>query len=375
MKRLLRLITASMLIFSLLLVGCGKNQNNSSNSNQDSKDKPLKIVLLINGTLGDKSFFDSANNGMELIKKEYGSKVETKTIEMTYDQSKWEPTLQDVSEQDWDIIILGTWQMTEYLEKIAPQNPDKKYIIFDTSVDYSKGNLSNVYSIEYKQNEGSFLAGALAAKITTSNMPNANDKKIIGFLGGMDIPVINDFLVGYIQGAKYVDKDIKVAISYIGDFADSAKGKEMAMAQYDQGADIGFNVAGQAGLGQLDAAKEKKKYAIGVDSDQASIFSSDSEKANLIVTSVLKRIDNSLLRAIKMHMDGTLKYGQAETLGLKEECIGFAENEYYQKIVPEEYRKFINELKDKIMNGQITVDTAFGMDTNKLNEIRNSVKP
>lgn len=378
MRKIIVFAVILSLMFIFGLTGCGKNSEVSKEQTTvaDSKEKPLKIVLLINGTLGDKSFFDSANHGMELIKQEYGDKVITKVIEMSYDNSKWEPTLQDVSEQDWDIIIVGTWQMAEYLEKIAPQYSEKKYIIFDTSVDYAKGDLSNVYSILYKQNEGSFLAGALAAKIANSNMPLVTGKKLIGFLGGMDIPVINDFLVGYIQGAKYVDKDIKVAISYIGDFSDSAKGKELALAQYQQGVAIGFNVAGQAGLGQLDAAKEMNRYVIGVDSDQAMLFAeSDPAKANLIVTSMLKRVDNSLVRAIKLYKEGTLKFGQAEALGLKEDAVGLADNEYYRKLVPEEIRQYIEELKLKIINGEIKVDSALGMDTNKLNEIRNSVKP
>jgi basic membrane protein A len=370
-----------VLILSLLLSGCGSSQQSQQNQGQSQqsgqeqpKEKPLKIVLLLNGNLGDKSFFDSANHGMELIKQELGA--ETKVIEMGYDQTKWEPTLVDVSEQDWDIIIVGTWQMQEILEKVAPQYPDKKYFIFDSSVDYTKGKLDNVYSIQYKQNEVSFLAGVVAAKVTTSNMPLANPQKIIGFLGGMDTPVINDFLVGYIQGARYVDPDIKVAISYIGDFSNAAKGKEMALAQYNLGADIGFNVAGQAGLGQLDAAKEKNKYAIGVDSDQAMIFKdSDPAKANLIVTSALKRVDNSLLRAVKMYKEGKLVFGKAENLGLSEEAVGLADNEFYEKLLSEDIRKEVKDLADKIASGEIKVDTAFGMDTAKLNELRNSVKP
>lgn len=371
-----------VLVLSLLLSGCGGSQQSQQNQGQSEqqsgqeqpKEKPLKVVLLLNGNLGDKSFFDSANHGMELIKQELGA--ETKVIEMGYDQTKWEPTLVDVSEQDWDIIIVGTWQMTEILQKVAPEYPDKKYFIFDSSVDYSKGNLNNVYSILYKQNEVSFLAGVVAARVTNSKMPLANPQKIIGFLGGMDTPVINDFLVGYIQGARYADPDIKVAISYIGDFSNAAKGKEMALAQYDLGADIGFNVAGQAGLGQLDAAKDKNKYAIGVDSDQAMIFKdSDPAKANLIVTSALKRVDNSLLRAVKMYKEGTLQFGKSEELGLKEEAVGLADNEFYEKLLPEEVRKEVEDLANKIASGEIKVDTAFGMDTAKLNELRNSVKP
>lgn len=334
----------------------------------------LRVALLINGTLGDRSFFDSAANGMEIIKKELG--VRTKVIEMSYDPSKWEPTLADVSDMNWDIIIVGTWQMTEYLEKIAAQHPEKKYIIFDTSVDYSKGNLDNVYSILYKQNEGSFLAGALAAMVTTSDLPLANDDKYIGFLGGMDIPVINDFLVGYIQGAKYVEPGIKVAISYIGDFADSAKGKEMALAQYNLGVDVGFNVAGQAGLGQIEAAKDAQRYAIGVDSDQALLFEENApEKSELILTSMMKRVDNSLVRAIKLYQEGKLEFGKAEALGIKEGAVGLADNKYYQMLVTDEMRDTLSELKEKIESGEIKVESAIGMSNERLDEIRNSVRP
>ena len=336
---------------------------------------PLKVALLLNGTLGDKSFFDSAANGMTLIKKQFGAAVTTKTIEMGYDQTKWEPTLIDISDGDWDVIIVGTWQMTEALQRVAKEYPKKKYIIFDTSVDYKLG-LSNVYSITYKQNEASFLAGALATLVTKSTMPLANKDKTIGFLGGMDIPVINDFLVGYIQGAKYIDKDVKVAISYIGSFDDSAKGKEMALAQYRQGADIGYNVAGQAGLGQLDAAKDVNRYAIGVDSDQAALFlTSDPAKAKLITTSVLKRVDNSLLRAIELTIKGTAPYGKEEVLGFSEQCVGLAKNDIYTSVVPKAIRDQLDKIEKDIVSGKIKVDTAIGMDSAALNTLRNSVKP
>lgn len=370
MKKYLLVVLAAA---ALLSASCAKKEAPSPAAAPEAKK--LKVVLLLNGTLGDKSFFDSAANGMAMIKAEMGDKVETKTIEMAYDQSKWEPTLIDVSEGDWDVIVLGTWQMTEALQKVAKEHPDKKYVIFDTEVDYKLG-LPNVYSILYSQNEASFLAGALGAYVTTSSMPLANKQKVIGFLGGMDIPVINDFLVGYIEGAHYVDKDIKVAISYIGSFDDSAKGKEMALAQYAQGADIGYNVAGQAGLGQLDAAKDVKRYAIGVDSDQAAIFAtSDPAKADLITTSVLKRVDNSILRAIQMHVAGTAPYGKSETLGFAEACVGLARNDIYAKVVPADIRAKLDDIEKKIVAKEIKVGSAFGMSTEALNTLRNSVKP
>jgi basic membrane protein A len=319
----------------------------------------LRVVLYVNGTLGDKSFFDSANRGVQRAVKELG--ITAKTIEGGYDPARWEPDIAQLSEGPWDIIIAGTWQLQEILEKLAPQNPKKKYITYDTSVTYSKGGLDNVYSILYKQNEGSFLVGALAAMITSSKMPLANPQKVIGFLGGMDIPVINDFKVGYEQGANYIDPAVKVLVSYAGSFSDSAKGKELILAQYDQGADIAFNVAGETGLGLLDAAKEKNRYAIGVDSDQYLLFKeSDPEKASHIVVSMLKNVDYSLFRAIKGTMDGTIKYGEAEALGIKEGGVGISDNENYRKLVPASMRNKVKELEQRILKGQIKVDTAFG---------------
>lgn len=374
MKKLVSLLVALVMVLSLGLMGCGNSGSDSSNKEEgtNSKDK-LKVVCLINGNLGDKSFFDSADNGMKMINEKLG--YDTKVIEMGFDKTKWEPTLQDVSEEDWDVIIVGTWEMKDYLEKIAPEHKDKKYIIFDTSVDYGKGNLDNVYSIEYRQNEGGFLAGALASQVTASNMPNVNPEKKIGFLGAMDSPIINDFLVGYIQGAQYIDPETKVAISYVGNFEDTAKGKEMCLAQYNQGVDIGFNVAGQAGLGQLDAAKETSKYAIGVDSDQYALFEEkDPAKAALITTSVLKRVDNSLLRAMELLKDGKLPLGTTETLGLKEKAIELADNANYEKVISEEMRNKVAELRTKIENGEIKVDTSIGMDKAKLDQMRDSAK-
>ncbi len=365
-------VILGMMVLVLFLGSCSKKVEET----MKPEEEVLKVVLILNGTLGDKSFFDSADNGLNLIEQKYGDKVEVKTIEMSYDETKWEPTLLDVSEEDWDIVVMGTWQMTEMLQEYAPEYPNKKYIIFDTSVDYSLPDMGNVYSIVYKQNDASFVAGALAASVTSSDMPLSNDENIIGFLGGMDIPVINDFLIGYIEGAQYVEPDTKVAVSYIGSFDDSAKGKEMSLAQYSLGADIGYNVAGQAGLGQLDAAKDVSRYAIGVDSDQAAIFTtSDPEKAKLITTSVLKRVDNSILRAIDLHIAGKAPWGEVEVLGFQEEAVGFAENDIYMEIVPEEIRNEMKKIESMIINGEIVVSSAFGMSSEDLNSVRNSVKP
>lgn len=361
-KKVLSLLIIFTLVFSL--AACNKNEVKENKA--EKSDEPLRVALLINGTLGDKSFFDSANRGLEMAKKEFGDKFEFKTVEMTLDETKWLPTLYDYSDDgSWDIIIVGTWQMVEPLEEVAPKYPDQKYIVFDENVDYSTGDFDNVYSILYKQNEVSFLAGVIAARLS--------ETKTIGFLGGMENPVINDFLIGYIQGAKYVEDDIKVVTSFVGNFDDTPKAKDLALAQYQQnGVDVGFNVAGLAGLGQIDAAQEVGKLAIGVDSDQALVLGEPT--ANHIPTSALKNVDQSILRAVKMEYEGKVPYGEIDNLGIAENGVGIADNEYYQKLVPEEVRKEVEELSEKILNGEIKVDTAFGKTNEEIQAIKDSVK-
>ena len=174
--------------------------------NKESNGKKLKVTLLVTGSFGDKAFNDSAQAGMKKIQKELSDKAEVTMVEMGNDKTKFEGAMQDASESDADLIITGLWDMKEITEKIAQEYPEKKYILFDTAVDYTVGDLSNVYSMSYKQNEGAFLAGVLAAGVTKSSMPYANEDNIIGFVGAKDTAaVINDSAVGYIQGAKFMD--------------------------------------------------------------------------------------------------------------------------------------------------------------------------
>lgn len=362
-------ILISVLMCMMVFAGCAKSNSAASGQSGNSSKKTLKVALLIPGNLGDKSFFDAANKGLTRIKSELGA--ETKVVEMGTDQTKWEPTLKDFSDGDWDIIISGN-AASDILNSVAKQYPDKKYINFDSAVTTAS---SNVYSVSYKTNQVSYLAGVLAGMVTKSDMSLANKDNVIGFLGGMDIPGINDFLVAYIQGAQYVDPDVKVITSYAGSFTDPAKGKEISEAQYDSKADICFNVAGGTGLGLIDAAAEKNKYAIGVDSDQAMIYkSTDPNKASHILSSAVKNIDQVLVDAVKKYQAGTLTYGTVESLGLKENAVGLAKNEYYNAL-PQSIKDKIDEAASKISSGEIQVKSGFAMTTEQVKQYRDSVKP
>ncbi|MEK4995145.1 MULTISPECIES: BMP family ABC transporter substrate-binding protein [Paenibacillus] len=376
-----KVLSLLLLMVMVLVTACGNNtSNNGSSANTGSNaaeggetgagDK-LKVVLLIPGTLGDKSFFDSANNGLQKVKDELGAV--TKVVEMGVDKTKWEPTFNDIASEDWDVIISGGSEITEMFNATAELYPDKKFINYDTDIDEAPDNM---YNMSYATNEVSFLAGAVAALATQSDMPNATPENVIGFVGGMDIPGINAFLVGYIQGAQYVDPDVKVAVSYAGDFVNPAKGKELSLIQYNSGVDVIFNVAGGTGLGIFDAAKEKKKYAIGVDSDQAMLINdTDSEKANLIVTSSIKKIDTAILGAVKRLQEGTLEMGKRDVLSFVDDGVGIAENDIYKNVFPADLQAKVEEVKQKLINKEVKVDNAMGMETAEVEAIRNAVKP
>lgn len=376
-KKMFALLLMAVMV---LVTACGNNTSGNGNAvnsgtnaegGEAAAGDKLKVVLLIPGTLGDKSFFDAANSGLQKVKDELGA--ETKVVEMGADKTKWEPTFNDIAAEDWDVVISGGSEITEMFNATAEANPDKKFINYDTDIDEAP---ENMYNMSYSTNEVSFLAGAAAALATQSDMPNANPENVIGFLGGMDIPGINAFLVGYIQGAQYVDPDVKVAVSYAGDFVNPAKGKELSLIQYNSGVDIIFNVAGGTGLGIFDAAKEKTKYAIGVDSDQALLLKdTDSEKANLIVTSAIKKIDTAILGAVKKLQDGTLEMGKRDVLGFVEDGVGIAENDIYKDVFPADLQAKVEEVKQKLINKEVTVDNAMGMETAEVEAIRNAVKP
>lgn len=362
-KRLLSVFAIAVMTVSML-AGCGSSTDKSADTNnnnaattEETGDK-LKVSLLVTGSFGDKAFNDSAQEGMEKIKAELSDKCDVEMIEMGNDKTKFEGSLLDASDSDADVIIVGTWDMKEILETVAPQYPDKKYIIFDTDVDYSLG-LENVYSMSYKQNEAAFLAGVLAAGVTTSDMEFANEEAKIGFIGAKDTAaVINDSAVGYIEGAEFMNPDIKVLVSYVGSYTDSATAKELALTQYSNGADCVFVAAGPASVGVIEAGAESQKYVIGVDSDQALAYEG-KEEANYIISSAIKGVGISLYNSIEKDLEGELPYGTYEQLGLKEGAVGLAENEIYTSTVPEDIRANVDAAEEKILNGEVTVSTAY----------------
>lgn len=324
---------------------------------------PLRVTHIVNGTLGDRSFFDSAQAGLELAVKDLG--IQLKTIELGNDMTRWEAGIDDAMADvdNYDVIILGGSLVVDYVTARADQYPDKKIIFHDEPIDFSKCPCANVYNAIYAQNEGSYLAGVYAAAmLKEGNLTGLANRSTIGAVGGIDIPVINDFIVGYEQGAKSVTPEMTVLRQYIGGdnpWDNPAKGKEIALAMYDQGADIVFNIAGGSGKGLIEAGRDRGRYVIGVDSDQW-LFTKDTDPAaaNQILTSMIKNVGATLYRALKLEIAGELSYGITEVVGIPEGAIGLAKNEYFQSVTPESVLKTLEQAEADVTNCKVKVATT-----------------
>jgi len=325
-----------------------------------------KVGLMIPGNLGDKSFFDASFRSIEPIKEQLG--VDVDYVEAGVDTSKYYPALVDMCEKGYDLILTISSNNDDALVQVAEEYPDQKFINLD---DEMAEPPANVYIMGTKNNEMSFLAGAAGA-LKAGEL--GEDK--IGFVGGMDIPGINEFLVGYIEGAQAVNPDIKVATSYVGSFTDTAKGKENALLLYNSGLSVIFAAAGQSGLGVIDAAVAQGKFVIGVDSDQAeALKDSKPEMANVVITSAIKNIPENAVKAVDRAMKGEIPYGTREVFGIAEGAVGIAENEFYEKLLSEEDRKQVEELKGQVVAGEVEMTPTTGITTDKVNEIREAVRP
>lgn len=248
------------------------------------------------------------------------------------------------------MVIAGTFDMTAYIAELAPQYPDVKFIDFDDTPDFTKCDCKNVLGVQYTTSSAGYLAGWAAAKISKTG--------ILGTIIGMEFPTVTDFKVGFDQGALAANDKIQILNAVAGTFNDPAKGKEMALAQINQGADIIFPIAGGTGIGSLQAVKDAGKLAVGVDSDQAAIFATtDPAQADVIFTSVEKKVGRSLYLALKGTIDGTQEYGKRELLGLKDGAVGISKNAQYEKLVPADVRAEVDAIEAKIVAGEIVVNT------------------
>ncbi|GLQ53278.1 BMP family ABC transporter substrate-binding protein [Devosia nitrariae] len=285
----------------------------------------------------DKSFNEAAYNGAVRWKEETGGNF--LELELQNDAQR-EQALRRFASQGANPIVMAGFMWTAALEAVAPEFPDTNFVVIDTVVDQP-----NVQSIMFDEHTGSFLVGALAAmKSETGN---------VGFVGGMDVPLIHRFYCGYAYGARAVNPDIELQEAYTGTtpaaWNDPVTAGELAKAQMDAGADIVFAAAGGSGLGVLQAMADAGKYSIGVDSNQNHLHPGS------VLTSMLKRVDNAVYTAfVEAGDDATFKPGRID-LGLADEGVGYALDENNADLITDEMQTEVEELKAGVIDGSIEV--------------------
>ncbi|MGV7208685.1 BMP family protein [Oxalobacteraceae bacterium A2-2] len=298
-------------------------------------DPKLGIVYDAGGKF-DKSFNQSAFEGASRFKKETG--IDFKEVQASSD-TQAEQVLRGLARKNLDLIASIGFAQQAAVQKVAKEFPKVRFVLIDG---VAPG--ANINSITFKEEEGSYLVGVAAAM--------ASKSKKIGFIGGVDIPLIRTFACGYSQGAKAVNPKIEVSANMVGTSAqawnDPAKGGELARSQFDRGVDVVFAVAGGSGLGTLQTAKEKGKLAIGVDSNQNSLYPGS------ILTSMVKRVDNAVYDSFMQMKNGTWKAG-VTAKGLKEGGVDWALDENNRKLITPEIEKRVIGARKDIIDGKIKV--------------------
>jgi basic membrane protein A len=321
----------------------GGGSSSASGSGGSSPSGTFGAAFMVPGSLGDLGFFDSAEAGMKRAKSDLGAT--TKTIEGGDNNTQaWVNDLQNLAKTGtYNVIVTGGDQVSDQLTQVSKQFPKQKFIMFDAEV---KG--ANIASITFRQNDVSFLAGVLAALVSedSTDYPMSGDGKNVGIVGGQDIPVINDFIVGFEAGAKAVDPNITIQKSYVGSWTDSATGYSQAASMYSKGADVIFAAAGGSGLGVLKAAKDKKKYAIGVDSDQNNLY------PGYILASALKNVDNAVFDLLKKAKAGDLVTGKTYVYGIPNNGVDLKLD---TDLVKSATSAKLKEYSDKVASGAIKV--------------------
>lgn len=298
--------------------------------------------MIAQGGLGDKSYNDLANSGFKSAVAKTG--VDGRAIESNDVVAQAEPILQRATQSRFGLIVDLEFSHGEALQKVAKANPKTQYALVNVPV---KG--ANTTSVLFQEQEGSYLAGVLAARLTTQKGDRLNPKPIIGVIGGTKSTGIDKFLVGYIQGARDTAPDVRVLTAYANDFADPSKGKQIAESMYDRGADIVYHVAGGTGAGVIEAAKDRGRYAIGVDTDQ------DGTAPGSVLTSMVKRTDLAVARLVEDYAAGKLQGGETRNLGLKDDGVGLSAMKYTKQDVPDDVMADVEAARTGIIDGSVKV--------------------
>lgn len=353
-KELRRLRFSALLlgVMALSAAGCAEKAESgggatsagaTSAAGGSAGGKALRAAVITDvGGVGDKSFNMMAWNGLQKAQKELGYQVqlvESRTL------ADYEPNIRKMADQGYDVIITVGYALRDALEKAAPEYSGIKFVIVDDEVP----NAANVQGLKFREEEGSFLVGALAGGMTK--------KDKVGFVGGMEIPLIKRFEAGYRAGVQTLKPGAEVLVKYTKSWEDVAKGTELANIVFAQGADIIYHASGKCGLGVIQAARERGPgfWAIGVDADQDYLGTADPERPappSRVLTSMMKHVDEAVFLACQEVKEGHFSPG-TRNLGLKEGGISMSPLTYTKSDIPAELLQRIDALKQQIIDGKL----------------------
>ncbi len=341
MRRPLHLLALLLLVASCVFVAaCGDDEEPAQSGNgQSSEGTPaaekIKVGLVTDiGGLNDRSFNQLANEGLERAKSELG--IEGRVV-ISEQNSDYVPNLASLAQQKYDLVIGVGFLMAEAMNTAASQFPDTKFAIIDVDATTLESKPTNVAGLLFKEQEAGYLVGYMAGLFAKDN-----DGSAVSSVGGEKIPPVDRYIAGYQAGAKAANPDIETPNEYSQDFVDQAKCKELALNQISQGSVVVFQVAGQCGLGVLDAAKEESKQAIGVDADQGYL-------GEQVMTSALKKVDVAVFEAVKAVQDDSFKGGANTVFDVKSGGVGIGET----NAEGSKYSEQVQEVQDQIASGEL----------------------
>ena len=327
-KKIATIAMAGIMTASFL-TGCGSNTESTNNGS----DKLTVAMVSDVAGINDQSYNQSAWEGLERAKKELG--IEIKYLESQQD-SDYATNVETLADEEVDLIIGVGSKLADTIKDAAENYPDQKFAIIDETYDEIP---SNVKSVLFESEQASYLVGLIAGKMS--------ETKNVGFIGGLDIPVINTFKYGYMAGVKAADANCEIQAQYANSFNDQAKGKAITNQMISKGADVVFTAAGDVGTGSMEAIKEANKYGIGVDRDQSDLAPQN------ILTSAIKRVDVGMYETVKELVEGKFQGGTSTTYGLEQNGIGIADTT--SNLVPQDVLDFVNEKIEELKAGKISV--------------------
>jgi basic membrane protein A and related proteins len=334
-----------MCLGALVAAGCGSDDsssdsgssNSGSSSSSSDTGKKIKVGLVTDiGGLNDRSFNQLADEGLKRAKSELG--VDTRVL-TSKSNADYVPNLSTLAQQKYDLVVGVGFLMADAVDTVATKFPDTKFAVIDVDQSALKHKPTNVQGLLFAEQQSGYLAGYLAGLY----VKDQGGKQVIGSVGGQKIPPVDHYIAGYQAGAKKADPGIKTLNGYSQDFVDQAKCKELALNQIAEGAQVVFQVAGQCGLGVLDAAKEKNVQGIGVDADQAYIGSQ-------VLTSAIKKVDVAVFDTIKAAQGDAFKGGTNATFDLTNDGAGIGK----VSSTGQPYEAKVQAVADKIKSGSLS---------------------